>query len=233
MPERTCSVDGCCAPHRARGLCSTHYNQQHQPGRHRKATVACVVCGKSVIKARQSRYRPVCSMDCRWFLCFEGASCPIPQSHPAHPQWLDRLLPVLWVAGVPVPPKPKRWVAGSCHRCGKAYVAEDYTDTARFCSTTCLRRISKQRYRARKRQAYVANVSPRLIYERDGWRCQLCRKPVRRDHVAPAPLAPVIDHVVPLARGGTHEPANVQCAHFLCNSIKSDSMAPVLQLALM
>ncbi len=34
------------------------------------------------------------------------------------------------------------------------------------------------------------------------------------------PLAPVIDHIVPLDAGGLHEPANVQCAHFLCNSKK-------------
>ena len=30
---------------------------------------------------------------------------------------------------------------------------------------------------------------------------------------------------VPLADGGTHEPANVQCAHYLCNSVKSDGAA--------
>lgn len=65
MPERTCSVDGCCAPHRARGLCSTHYNQQHQPGRHRKNMTACAVCGASILRPASTSRRPVCSVACR------------------------------------------------------------------------------------------------------------------------------------------------------------------------
>ncbi|WP_020572549.1 HNH endonuclease [Parafrankia discariae] len=39
----------------------------------------------------------------------------------------------------------------------------------------------------------------------------------------------MIDHIVPLAAGvelgGVHAPWNVQCAHFLCNSIKRDQFA--------
>lgn len=225
MSERTCSVDGCCAPHRARGLCSTHYNQQHQPGRHRKSTVTCAWCGRFCLKATTQRYGArFCSLDCR-------------------DTWRRRdRLPMLFLGEVirpepdaPKPPRqraPRLFVAGSCLRCGRGYVAEDYTGTAAYCSTTCLRRVSKQRYRARKRSAYVANVSPRRIYERDGWRCQLCRRPVRREAVVPHPLAPVIDHVLPLAQGGTHEPGNVQCAHFLCNSVKSDTVPVATQLML-
>ncbi|MFJ9212987.1 HNH endonuclease [Streptomyces sp. NPDC102264] len=62
----------------------------------------------------------------------------------------------------------------------------------------------------------------------------LCHRPVNRLADDPsADDAPSIDHVIPLARGGTHEPANVQCAHWLCNAIKSDrewrpEMAPAL-----
>ncbi|MEU1240059.1 HNH endonuclease [Micromonospora parva] len=97
--------------------------------------------------------------------------------------------------------------------------------------------MSKQRYRARKKDAYVADVSPSRIYERDGWRCQLCRRKVQRDETAPHPLAPVLDHIIPLAagvaKGGVHAPHNVQCAHFLCNSIKRDRIDVAVQLALM
>lgn len=225
MPQRTCGVAGCPNAHRARGLCSSHYNQQHQPDRHRKSTVACGWCGKATLKQTANRYGArFCSLSCR-------------------DTWRRRdKLPVLYVGQLlrpqPIRPRPprqrarRRFVAGSCLRCGRGYVAEDYTGTAGYCSTTCLRRVSKQRYRARKRNAYVANVSPRRIYERDGWRCQLCLKPVRRDLTVPAPLAPVIDHVMPLARGGTHEPANVQCAHFICNSMKSDTVPSATQLML-
>lgn len=245
---RICSVDACNRPHQARDLCSTHYNQTYQPGRHRKILVSCDWCGKMCDKevGREKRYRNLfCSLTCRasWAQWEAGTNfCVIPNTHPAHPEY------------VPPPPPltpheqrirrahlradrsaPRVFVCGSCYRCGSDYVAEDYSNTAQYCSIRCSRRINEQRYRARKKSAYVADVSPVKIFERDGWRCQLCGKKVKRDKVVPHPLAPVLDHVIPLAAGvdagGTHEPANTQCAHFLCNSIKSDRI-DVQQMAL-
>lgn len=71
-----------------------------------------------------------------------------------------------------------------------------------------------------KKLAFVEVVYRYRIFERDGWKCRLCDRKVDRDAVTPSPLAPTLDHVVPLSEGGTHEPANVQCAHFICNSRK-------------
>jgi 5-methylcytosine-specific restriction endonuclease McrA len=105
----------------------------------------------------------------------------------------------------------------------------------RFCSSACRRRSGRRGYkrrnpdrvaderrqrRARKKKAFRGRVYTKQVYERDNWRCQLCGKKVRRSVVVPHPLAPVLDHIVPLAVGGAHEMANVQCAHFLCNSRK-------------
>jgi len=162
--------------------------------------------------------------------------CLIPEPHPAHPKWSlpSARLPAVRITPNPVVRQlpPRRFVAGTCCRCGSPFLAEDYTDTARYCSLRCARKVGKQRYRARKRRAYVADVSPAQIFERDRWRCKLCRRKVRRDKVVPHPLAPVLDHIVPLARGGTHEPSNVQCAHFICNSRKSDGAGYAEQLLL-
>lgn len=72
--------------------------------------------------------------------------------------------------------------------------------------------------------AFVAPVSRVRIFERDKWKCRLCGKKVKRDAVVPHPRAPVLDHVLPLARGGTHEPANVQLACFMCNAHKRDGL---------
>ena len=47
----------------------------------------------------------------------------------------------------------------------------------------------------------------------------------------PHPRAPTVDHVVPIAEGGDDTRANVQLAHFLCNSTKSNG-GGVEQLAL-
>lgn len=64
-PTKTCTQDGCSNALRARGLCSTHYNQQYQPGRHAAAQTACVVCGTPTARPRSGTRRPVCSVECR------------------------------------------------------------------------------------------------------------------------------------------------------------------------
>lgn len=234
---KRCTVDGCPRPHRARGLCSTHYNQQFCPARHPKVTASCSWCDKTCRKATTKRYpRRFCSLACRdnWRSMLAGTNvCHLTKWNPGHPDYRPPL-PVPWVKSEPIEPSRStiRWVAGFCRRCGSPFIAEDYTDTARYCSVRCAKRVTKQRYRARKKDAYVADVSPARIFERDGWRCRLCRRKVRRDKAVPHPRAPVLDHIVPLARGGTHEPANVQCAHFICNSKKSDGASYAEQLLL-
>ncbi|MFC8547296.1 HNH endonuclease [Streptomyces sp. NPDC057273] len=104
--------------------------------------------------------------------------------------------------------------------CSTCFVTDNPRD--QNCSPRCGRRASKDKRRALERNAFVAPVNRTEVYERDRWTCQLCHEPVARAEVVPHPQAPTIDHVIPLAKGGTHEPANVQCAHFMCNSIKRD-----------
>lgn len=74
-----------------------------------------------------------------------------------------------------------------------------------------------QRRRAAKKGSTVGRFSNREIYERDGWCCQLCHRKVRPELAYPHPLSKSIDHIVPLAEGGSHTPENVQLAHLRCN----------------
>jgi 5-methylcytosine-specific restriction endonuclease McrA len=74
--------------------------------------------------------------------------------------------------------------------------------------------------RARKLNAFVANVDPLAIFERDKWTCQLCLGPIDKALRFPDLMCASVDHVIALARGGTHEPANVQAAHLKCNISK-------------
>jgi 5-methylcytosine-specific restriction endonuclease McrA len=61
------------------------------------------------------------------------------------------------------------------------------------------------------------------IAERDRWRCHLCRKAVSRKlRGTSRPLSPSLDHVVPLSKGGAHDPANVRLAHLRCNLSKGN-----------
>lgn len=74
-------------------------------------------------------------------------------------------------------------------------------------------RDDTQKRRAMRREAFVEPVSRRAIYERDNGICGICREPVpyRRFH---------LDHIIPIAFGGTHEPSNVQVSHGVCNMRK-------------
>ncbi len=41
-------------------------------------------------------------------------------------------------------------------------------------------------------------------------------------------MTPSIDHVVPLSRGGSNHPSNLQLAHLLCNLSKGNRIFPSL-----
>ena len=53
------------------------------------------------------------------------------------------------------------------------------------------------------------------VYERTQGKCALCGKFVRFDQFT-------IDHIIPLAKGGTNERNNLQCTCKRCNAMKQD-----------
>jgi hypothetical protein len=59
-------------------------------------------------------------------------------------------------------------------------------------------------------------VRARLI-DRDGPVCWICGGEVDLDVPPTAPGAPTVDHVLPRARGGSSDPANLRLAHRRCN----------------
>lgn len=55
--------------------------------------------------------------------------------------------------------------------------------------------------------------------------CGICGKPVDKSIKYPDPLSPVIDHIIPVAKGGhPSDIENLQLAHFYCNRQKSDKL---------
>lgn len=69
-------------------------------------------------------------------------------------------------------------------------------------------------------------VNPFKVFERDGWRCQICGKPTPRSRRGTLhPNAPELDHIVPISKGGPHAYANTQCACRACNIEKGDRFA--------
>ena len=126
-------------------------------------------------------------------------------------------------------PSNNWYTAGTCRVCGDTFVSRHMHVT---CSTQCQdtydtdrKREAGHRRRARLRNAYRAKVTPSKVYERDAYKCHLCGKRTKADAKVPHPQAPTLDHIVPLAKGGTHEPSNVATACFICNSRKGDRVA--------
>ena len=115
-----------------------------------------------------------------------------------------------------------------CVECGKRFMTEYGEKKRKFCSTECrkrhFKRISRKAEKARLRGVRVERrLSPIRVFERDGWRCQLCGKmTLRSKRGLPHPRAPELDHIIPLAQGGEHSYRNVQCACRACNGAKAD-----------
>lgn len=125
------------------------------------------------------------------------------------------------------------WTQGVCGRCGTEFCHRG-TSAMAYCGRPCMNRAARDRRRARQRCAYVADVSPARVFAADGWRCHRCGRKTDQSKTVPHPRAPTVDHLVPLALGGTHEPANCRTAHFKCNYEKGDRLAGdqfALQLA--
>lgn len=80
-------------------------------------------------------------------------------------------------------------------------------------------------HRRRAQKKATSSGAPVLlaeIAERDGWRCHDCRKAVDPKLKWPDVMSASLDHLVPLSKGGVHDPANVRLAHVRCNSARGN-----------
>ena len=60
--------------------------------------------------------------------------------------------------------------------------------------------------------------------------CGICGRPVDKSLRYPHPLAPSVDHISPVSRGGhPSDIANLQLAHWICNRQQSDKMTRPLE----
>lgn len=108
-----------------------------------------------------------------------------------------------------------------CDLCGTSIVTRCFGRRKKRCDG-CIWRTARARRRARQRAAFVEDFDPIEIFERDGWVCQLCGDPVRRDVRWMHPLAPCVDHIRSFSNGGLHERKNAQCSHQRCNNRKGN-----------
>ena len=88
------------------------------------------------------------------------------------------------------------------------------------------KRIAKAKRRARKRNnGRLESIDPVEVFRSVDYVCQICGCQTDEDKRGMVhDRAPQLDHIIPLAQGGTHTWGNVQCACRACNITKSDSL---------
>lgn len=179
---------------------------------------ACAVCGTRIAANQSSRAAPTCR-SCRWAV--HRASRPHGRARYLKGCRCETCRAANTVAcGDRV---GRKATARPCAICGTAFTSRIPHEV--LCSDAC-RRVRKREHdqfrRALRRTASVSRVNPLDIYERDGWRCHICHRPILRDKAWPHPRSRSIDHLIPLTRGGNHEPANVKAACLRCNLSKGN-----------
>lgn len=219
MQQRTCEMDGCEHPHRARGLCASHWNATYRKDQHRE--VACTVCGMTVVKnAPGIKRRSICSARCRY--------------HVTYGRWPEdgkELVGPVERRAVPARTKltaiPKtRFVACACEWCGTTFLHDlRITGTvSRYCAQRCADAGVRHRRRERRGQFTITRSRRLAIYQRDEWMCQLCGLPVERDLPPHHPMQASLDHIEcqSWALIPDHRDSNLRLAHLRCNGIRSD-----------
>lgn len=205
---RVCTKDECERRVRARGLCATHYNQAHLTKRHSKKLVACAWCGTEVLKypGGGRKHGQVCSDSCRQYLA--TPYCVLPADHWA--RWYGKSSE--WKPK-PAPGKVPK-MQRECEWCGAGY--ETHQSSAMYCTTSCSRKASKLRRRARECGApgmYSWTQVIALFLAAD----RLCAYCDVRIEGQPDP-----DHVTPLSRGGRNDIGNIVACCHSCNADKCD-----------
>jgi 5-methylcytosine-specific restriction endonuclease McrA len=120
-----------------------------------------------------------------------------------------------------------------CPVCGAA----SYT-VSRYCSKKCREKVRRKNKEVRRRIRETAgshdtDITVASLYRRDGGICWICGEPCDYTDSQETETAfiagnnyPTIDHVIPLAKGGTHTWDNVKLAHMRCNWMKRDNIIP-------
>lgn len=203
MSKRTCTITGCVKPHRAKGLCATHYGQQN-PNKYRKVTVPCDYCGKDTEKdaGRSNRYANLyCSLQCRdWH---KHGYSKLPADHPAI--WYGTTC--RWVAPRPAP------AVRTCAWCPASFIPQQAHQA--HCTQRCSRKAGKARRRAHQASSpgqytWTQVIKLHLIANK---LCSYCDQETSE---------PEPDHVIPISRGGRNGIENILPCCALCNADKGD-----------
>lgn len=123
-------------------------------------------------------------------------------------------------------PQPDRVFAhGSCQWCGDTYTAMIRGRNAlhRYCSPRCGRNHSESK---RQRGSWwITKRDRQAIYDRDGWACQLCMRPVDKELHHTDNWSASLDHIIPRSHQlvPDHSARNLRLTHRWCNAVRGDN----------
>lgn len=122
-----------------------------------------------------------------------------------------------------------------CERCGGLFYSE--RAGVKYCSKGCAKNYALKKDKRLKKLKGICvdrNITIEQLYNKSNGVCAICggqcdwgdRTITDDGTFIVGALYPSIDHIKPVSKGGLHEWKNVQLAHFLCNSKKSNNISP-------
>jgi 5-methylcytosine-specific restriction endonuclease McrA/lambda repressor-like predicted transcriptional regulator len=125
----------------------------------------------------------------------------------------------------------KQTTMKTCKCCGNIFFTDKKIN---YCSKRCVNRVSNKnsehaRRTRMKEQMVDKDITIEGLYNRDNGKCALCGGKCEWDdytkkdnYFIAGNFYPSIDHIIPLSKGGLHSWENVQLAHRICNTRKSN-----------
>lgn len=123
-----------------------------------------------------------------------------------------------------------------CKYCGEEFETTFKRQRAEYCSEECSKKNAnkvneiKRRHRIRENGNIDWDITLPKLYDKYNAICAICGekcnyddyKETKEGYFIAGETYPSIDHIIPVAKGGTHSWNNVQLAHRYCNTIKND-----------
>lgn len=123
-----------------------------------------------------------------------------------------------------------------CKYCGEEFKTTFKRQLAEYCSEECGKKMQNRnkdihrRHKIRENGKVDSDITLPKLFENYKGICSICGDKCNYDdyietkegHFIAGDEYPSIDHIIPIAKGGTHTWNNVQLAHRKCNTIKRD-----------
>lgn len=201
--------------------CAIKWHKEMRPGRRGKSQIEkiCVICGKTFLTYYNSQVT-----------CGDEECKRIHKVNAAKIRYLKSKH-----KKQPKQPKLIQYETRECKECGELF-SVDYRMNNVYCSKDCRRKAENRRTAKRVPKAQrVDNISLKRLYKRDSGICYICggkcdwnsQAISKNGNPYPGDLYPVIEHVIPISKGGLDAWDNVRLAHWKCNLDKMDGLIDV------